>query len=60
MYFLCVLRPESCNAVGAWVQSGEGVLGGVAGLNFVVNWLSWCDGSQSPCSHHLSCRKDLV
>lgn len=39
-----MLRPESCNVVGACTQAGEGLLGGVAGLNFVVNWPSWCDG----------------
>lgn len=30
--------------MGACTQASEGVLGGVAGLNFVVNWPSWCDG----------------
>lgn len=39
--------PERCSAAATSVRAGQGALEGVAGLNAVVGWLSWCCRNQS-------------
>ena len=60
VFFSLCWSPESCNSAAALVRAGQGVLEGIAGLNVVVDWPSWCSRNQSPRLHRLSHRKDRI